>query len=372
MIPELYDISCDSDAGNITGLVIKRTRLQQTPTKKKLAKFLRQVRLSSSENHRTLDPSKNRVVYGLRVSGTPYPFYVGKGRERRPLHHFWSDSIAKRSYKNNIIKKAMRENKPIIAEILYDRVSDEEACALEMFLIDYFGRKDIGTGILVNQTDGGDGTTGAKLTENHKKLIGIASAKRRPSAYTKMLISEKLTGRKVSSETRLRISDGKRGKKPTEVALANLRISQNKPELREARSARRRAPDSVIVSRMYVQNPILSLVKSHVRPGYSVARCRLCGGEVTVTTTRLMKGYLPWSHYHCAAEIFQLKEGSQVYGAGHHYRKLRISIPEVPFDAKFSESGVSFYSPSGILIFSTKLPDNYLKARLQGERKLRT
>lgn len=48
--------------------------------------------------------------------------------------------------------------------ILKENISREEAIALEIELIAKYGRKDLGTGILYNQTDGGDGAaqTGEK------------------------------------------------------------------------------------------------------------------------------------------------------------------------------------------------------------------
>jgi hypothetical protein len=45
------------------------------------------------------------------------------------------------------------------------------ACAIERRLIRWYGRKDNNSGILYNRTDGGDGASGAKLTDSHKKKI---------------------------------------------------------------------------------------------------------------------------------------------------------------------------------------------------------
>jgi hypothetical protein len=72
----------------------------------------------------------------LREDGTPY--YVGKGRGRR----------------------AFRKGSPSIDRVLIQAFpSEEDALAAEIFLIAYYGRKDLGTGILRNLTDGGDGVT---------------------------------------------------------------------------------------------------------------------------------------------------------------------------------------------------------------------
>ena len=65
---------------------------------------------------------------------------------------------------------------------------------LEIILVNYYGRQNLGTGILVNLTDGGDGCDGLKHSDETKKRI-----------------SEKLIGTTISDDRKRQISKRLKG-----------------------------------------------------------------------------------------------------------------------------------------------------------------
>lgn len=88
----------------------------------------------------------------IRTNGTPY--YIGKGKGRRA----WNKS-----------SKEIKVPPPDRVIIMESNLTEVGALALERFYIRWYGRKDLGTGILRNITDGGEGVSGWVPTEKWRQ-----------------------------------------------------------------------------------------------------------------------------------------------------------------------------------------------------------
>ena len=80
----------------------------------------------------------------LRKDGRPY--YIGKGKGKRAWKKHAGISVPKDKSRVIILKRDLTE---------------EESFKHEIYMIAVFGRKDKGTGILLNKTDGGEGGSGS-------------------------------------------------------------------------------------------------------------------------------------------------------------------------------------------------------------------
>lgn len=105
-------------------------------------------------------------------------FYVGQGVNSRfkggSRGKWWRDTARKYG---------------VEIDVIVDNLSKEEANQLEVCLIKYFGRKDLGSGTLVNHTDGGDGGVGVIVKEDTRKRLserntGIGNGNADVTQYT--------------------------------------------------------------------------------------------------------------------------------------------------------------------------------------------
>ena len=124
-----------------------------------------------------VNPNRFYTYAYLREDRTPY--YIGKGQGKRIYQT--DGKPCKKPLKDRII-------------YLKQNLTEEEAFKHEIYMIAVFGRKDLGTGILHNRSEGGEGPSN-------------------PSKETRKKMSEAKRGKKHSKETRKKHSENRRGSK---------------------------------------------------------------------------------------------------------------------------------------------------------------
>lgn len=108
---------------------------------------------------------ENNVVYLHVKKGTNDVFYVGIGSNKRRAY----STASRNKHWRSVVDKYGYE-----VRLVNTGLTREEAILTEKELIFAFGRRDLGLGQLVNQTDGGDGNVGfstesrAKISKAHK------------------------------------------------------------------------------------------------------------------------------------------------------------------------------------------------------------
>lgn len=147
-------------------------------------------------------------------------FYIGvsckndnrykRAKEKNNRNPLWNNVVAKTEYDVEIVLEGLTD------EILYKK---------EIEFIKLYGRKDLGTGTLVNMSDGGEVHSRKKLTQEHKANIGKAGKGRKHSQETKLKISESNKGKIMSEEAKEKIRQSKIGKKRSPEAIESWRKS---------------------------------------------------------------------------------------------------------------------------------------------------
>ena len=142
----------------------------------------------------------------LREDRTPY--YIGKGEGNR-------------AYKNqNRSCPVPKDRNRII--FLKKNITEEEAFKHETYLIAVLGRKDLGTGILRNLTDGGEGVSGVVWTEERKRhLSEVKMGTKMPKDYVERL-RERMKNFRHTEESKNKISENNKGRKWNKESIENI------------------------------------------------------------------------------------------------------------------------------------------------------
>jgi len=181
----------------------------------------------------------------LREDKTPY--YIGKGSGKRVYSKIRSVSIPP---KDRIL-------------ILKKDLTEDEAFQHEKYMIAVFGRKDLGTGILHNKTDGGEGVSGHIYTEEQKQKItqsklgknfGIVGENHHMYGKTHTPEARKKMSEKVSGEKHPMY--GKKGKEHHSYGYRHTEEARKQmSEISRIRNANRRWWNNGLQNKFVVECP---------------------------------------------------------------------------------------------------------------------
>lgn len=148
------------------------------------------------------------IVYAHKKKSNDEVFYIGISTNYRRPYQVHS------SQRSDLWLKYYNKYGRTV-EIIEEDVSWEQACELEMFLIELIGRVHLNTGPLVNLTAGGDeGSTGYKFTDKQRKNLSDAHIGQ---------------SRPHTEETKEKIRISNTGKKITGERLENMRLVGRRP-----------------------------------------------------------------------------------------------------------------------------------------------
>lgn len=310
-------------------------------------------------------------VYQLRVQGREKPFYIGKGTGRRCYVHFTSRDLmyCPNRHKSNTILKAYTEGFQIYIEVLEEGLEEHAALVLEREWVKHWGRRDLRTGCLTNQTDGGDGVSGHQWTEEARARQSIAQTGRKHTKESKLLMAERQLGKKHSEEAKLRMSEMKKGKKHSEETKLRMSIFRKGRAVPEEKRKKHCVPDDVIATRVALHTPLFEFL-ARTEDDYKRAkfRCKHCGKEVVERVQNMLDGKLPKEHYQCAERIFHIERATRVYSVPRGPLSIPRLMIEGPKDTlytfKFARAGVIFFDLRGDELYRIRLPAEYTEARI--------
>ena len=139
----------------------------------------------------------------LREDRTPY--YIGKGKGNR-IYKRGSRVFAPPKDKSRII-------------YLKQNLTEEEAFKHEIYMIAVLGRIDLGTGILHNMTDGGEGISNPS-EETRKKISDAQKGKTHTEESRKKMSESK---KNISEETRRKIGEASKGRNKDRIVSEETR-----------------------------------------------------------------------------------------------------------------------------------------------------
>ena len=156
-------------------------------------------------------------------------FYIGIGSSEKRAYiksnrgSYWKRYVEKYSYK---------------VEIVLTDLTWEDACKWEQYLIGLYGRKSNNKGSLINLTDGGEGRVGYIVPKDVIDKIRQKNIGKKVSIESRKRLSDALTGRKLSEFTKNKMKGRQNHRKKvidisTNIIYDSLKLAADEFKLKE-------------------------------------------------------------------------------------------------------------------------------------------
>ena len=206
-------------------------------------------------------------VYALIDPDTHLPFYIGKGKGNRDTSHIRETKRGNVPHGNKHlyykIKSIIGSDKTILVERLETNITESAALAKETEYIRKYGRRDTGTGILTNLTDGGEGQSGWVPTEEYRNKMSKSTSGNKNGMFgksqteeTKEKIKNKAIGRLHSSETKDNLSKLRMGKNNS---FFGMKHSEKTKQVIRAKSVKRGKENGCYVELDHIKKKIVDV-----------------------------------------------------------------------------------------------------------------
>jgi hypothetical protein len=156
-----------------------------------------------------LNPNKPGIFKFGNFTFDYEPFYVGKGIGSRMYSHACPSRIKNtRTKKNAILRGLNNMNKKPIYIKLYTNLDELDSFSKEIEVISLIGRSDLDKGPLTNLSDGGEGPSGNKLSDDTKKKISSSLKNKPKSEEHNKKVSNALKNKPKSEDHKNKTSAG--------------------------------------------------------------------------------------------------------------------------------------------------------------------